>query len=328
MSQATSAQQSPSPTLDSTGLSLELRLAAACGGELTHPSPEAILAKLQPQAPELKLQYAMGRSGWHRLGGVVDGSYRRVAEHIREWAEAQLGDDGGIDALLDRCAAIRGFVTRLEGCTHYLTAVTGGGAGDFVQIEVEQVQEVIERPLWDPDWMPEDIEDFVDPGGFPHLEPEPVGPPRLLFRRLLRVADFLASADAGAKLKRFMADWERSSAGEHARFCEHWCLGVREFRDTLGEGHLSAKPIPLPRTETPELRDDEVKRGAALANLIHGFDRHAGCPFAWYFHMLTRRRVSFQLAEAVHSDLMGAFDYLPPRDIAVLRDWHKEPYSV
>jgi len=38
--------------------------------------------------------------------------------------------------------------------------------------------------------------------------------------------------------------------------------------------------------------------------------------------MLTRRLVSHRLAEAVHADQMGAFDYLPARDLAVLRDWH------
>jgi hypothetical protein len=76
------------------------------------------------------------------------------------------------------------------------------------------------------------------------------------------------------------------------------------------------------------LSDEEIGRGAALANLIHGFDRHRGYHFAWYFHMLTQRRVSHKLAEAVHADLMGAFDYLPPKDIGVLRDWYDAPYSV
>jgi len=75
--------------------------------------------------------------------------------------------------------------------------VTGKRARDYIQIEVEQVQEVIERSLWTPDWMPDDLEDFIDPLDAPRLAPEPVAPPRLLFRRLVRVADFIESKDAG-----------------------------------------------------------------------------------------------------------------------------------
>lgn len=322
----TTPMPSAPPDTDAVPLPLEIRIAGTCNQALASVSPQDILASLQVQSPELQLRYAMARTGWHRLGGVVDRHYRRIAAHVREWAEQQ--SDGDLDALLDKCARIGGFVTRLEGCTHYITARTGDRARDFIQVEIEQVQEVIERPLWDPDWMPDDLEDFVDPLDFPRLDPEAVGPPRLLFRRLVRVADFLASDDAGWQIKRFLKEWDRSSAGESTCFCDHWILSFREYLDTQGDGRLSAKPIPLLRGEERDLRDEEIKRGAALANLIHAFDRHCDYHFAWYFHMLTRRRVSHRLADAVHSDLMGAFDYLPAKDIAVLQDWYDAPYSL
>lgn len=307
-------------------IGLQMRLADACTGALSATSPEDISARLQATVPELRIAYSMARAGWHRQGGVVDTRYRRVAEHIGPWAEEQA--NGDLERLLDRCAQICGFVTKLEGRTHYLTAVTGERARDFIQIEVEQVQEVIERPLWDPDWMPDDLQDFIDPMDFPHLAPEPVGPPRLVFRRLVRVAELIESETASNNVIRFLDDWDRSSAGESARFCDHWILSIREYLDRQGDGRLSAKPIALPSAELPDLPDEVVARGATLANLIHGFDRRAGYHFAWYFHMLTRRRVSYMLAEAVHADLMGAFEYLPARDIAVLRDWYNAPYSV
>lgn len=315
------------PEASGTGdIGLQMRLADACNGALASTSAADILARLQAKAPELRLSYAMVRAGWHRQGGVVDAQYRRVAEHIGTWAEEQAA--GGLDQLVDRCAQIRGFVTKLEGRTHYLTAVTGERAQDFIQIEVEEVQEVIERPLWDPDWLPDDLQEFLDPLDFPHLAPEPVGTPRLLFRRLVRVSDFIDSEDADTRIRRFIGEWNRSSAGESARFSDHWCLSIREYSDTHGTAHLSAKPVPLPSEEMPDLPDEIVARGAALANLIHGFDRHMGYHFAWYFHMLTRRRVSYKLAEAVHADQMGAYDYLPARDLAVLRDWYDAPYSI
>ncbi len=320
---------------------LEVRLAEACMRSPIDLSPAGIVAALQGQAPGTLLRYGMARAGWHRLGGVVDQDLRPVARHLREWAEAQGGED--VDFLLKRCAELEaargGFVTRLEGCTHYITALTGERARDFIQIEIEQVQEVVERRLWDPERLPDDLEDFIDPADFTRLAPRPVGPPRLLFRRLLRVSEFVASEDAGGNLKRFLADWDRSSAGEGTRFADHWILSVQEYRDTQGDGRLTAKPVPLPGADRAELPDEimgpaatetggRIPRGAALANLIHGFDRQLGYHFAWFFHMLSRRRVSYRLAEAVHADLMGAFDYLPARDIAVLRDWHDAPYSA
>jgi hypothetical protein len=256
----------------------------------------------------------------------VDAAYRPIAKNIEVWAEQESGGD--IDLLLDKCAELRGFATKLEGCTHYLTAATGENAAEFIQVEIEEVREVVARPLWDPDWMPDDLADFCDPLDFPRLDPEPVGPPRLLFRRLVRVADFVASQDAGRQIKRFLGDWDRSSAGESARFCEHWILSMREYRDTQGGDRLSAKPIPLPQDGESALSGEQIGRGATLANLIHGFDRRRGYHFAWYFHMLTQRQVTHQLAESVHADLMAAYDYLPAKDIAVLRDWYDAPYGV
>ena len=320
------APAAPSTQSSADDRSLEARIGGACNQEPASLSADGILCRLQAQVPELELRYAMARSGWHRLGGVVDASYRSLARHIGEWAERESGGD--LTRLMDKCADIGGFVTRLEGCTHYLTAATGDRARDYIQIEIEQLQEVIERPLWDPDWIPDDFEDFIDPLDFPRLEPEPVAPPHLLLRRLVRVGDFIDSGNASKNIRRFLDEWDRSSAGDCARFCEHWILSVREYLDTQGENRLSAKPVPVPNGEALELPDEAVVRGVELANLIHGFDRRAGYHFAWYFHMLNRRRVSHRLAEAVHADLMGAFEYLPPRDIAVLRDWHETPYAV
>jgi hypothetical protein len=49
---------------------------------------------------------------------------------------------------------------------------------------------------------------------------------------------------------------------------------------------------------------------------------------AWYFFMLTRKKVSPRIAEAIHNDMQGAYAYLAPRDLKVLNDWMAEPYNV
>jgi hypothetical protein len=241
------------------------------------------------------------------------------------WAQEISGGD--INVLMTKVADMRAFVTRLNGQAHYLAVPTGTNARDFMQVEVEELQEVLERVISDPDWYPDSIAEFLDPLDFPRLEPEPVGPARYLFRRLVPVASFIDSTDSSPRLRRFMDDWDRSSAGEHAVFCDHWLLGIREYQDQEGDERLSAKFVPL-GAPPPSLPDGEVARGARLANQIHGFDRTLGYPFAWYFHMLTNPKVSHRLAEAVHADLMGAYDYLPARDLRVLRDWYDAPYGA
>lgn len=312
----------PDPTL---APDLDLRVA-----ELCHSLPEgadaaALLDAIRALVPGHAVSLALTRGGWHRLGGILDIDYGRVSEHLADWARAESG--GNLDTLMLKVADLRYFATRINGQTHYFTIPTGPGARDFIQIEIEQVQEVLDRCLTDPDWYPDSIEEFIDPLDFPRLESEPIGSSRLVFRRLVRVADLLASPDAGPRLVRFFDDWDRSSAGEEP-LCEHWVLGIREYRDSDGDDHLSARPIAIPTGEIPVLADDEIARGAKLANRIHTFDRAVGYPFAWYFHMLTNPKVSHQLAEAVHGDQMGAYDYLPPKDLKVLRDWYDAPYGA
>ena len=305
---------------------LALRVAEACAALPTGADVPALVAAIGSLLPGLEVRHALSRGGWHRLGGVVDRDGARIAEHIASWAEALGGGD--IDSLMAQIDGQDYCATRLNGQTHYLVAATGPAARDFIQIEIEELQEVLDHSLNEPDWFPDSIADFVDPMDLPHLEPQPVGPARLVFRRLLPINALLDSTDASPRLTRFLADWDRSSAGETSIFCEHWVLAIREYRDQEGDDHRSAKPVAIAAAQAPALPDGEVARGAQLANQIHGFDRVLGYPFAWYFHMLTNPTVSHQLAEAVHADLMGAYDYLPVRDLKVLRDWYNQPYGA
>lgn len=305
---------------------LQWRIAEICQTLATPGDFQSLLAAVQAALPGMTVRHAMTRGGWHRLGGVVDLNGGRIAHNITDWAHAESGGD--VETLLLKLETVQYFATRLNGQTHYLAAQTGTTAGDAIQIEIERLQEVLDRSLTDPDWFPDSVEEFIDPLDFPRLEPEPVGGPRLLFRRLTRISDLVASEDAGPRLKRFLHDWDRSSAAESEDFSAHWVLAIREYQDRDGEDRLSAKPIPVAAARIPALPDAEVARGAALANQIHGFDRELGYPFAWYFHMLTNPKVSHRLAEAVHADLMGAYDYLPARDLRVLRDWYLDPYGL
>ena len=208
-------------------------------------------------------------------------------------------------------------------------APTGPEPQDFVQIEIEELQEVLDRCITDPDWFPDSIAEFVDPLDFPRLEPEPMGAPRLVFRRLVRVPSLMASGDAGPKLRRFLADWDaqqrrgvgsllRPLGARHPRVPGPGRRGAHERQAGAGDPATRSRAFRVARS--PAVRSSPTRSTVSIG--------HMGYPFAWYFHMLTDPKVSHRLAEAVHADLMGAYDYLPARDLKVLRDWYAEPYGV
>jgi hypothetical protein len=70
-----------------------------------------------------------------------------------------------------------------------------------------------------------------------------------------------------------------------------------------------------------DLPHGEGTYGAALANAIHAYDRQLGYPYAWYFMMQGQKAGNYAVAAAVLADPMGAYEYLPARDLRVLRVW-------
>lgn len=292
-----------------------------------------LLAGLDQLFPDLAFTPVLSRSGWYRLGGVVDAGAQRISDKLVDWVEAESGDD--VMQLYHKYAEQGLCATRLNGITHYLVAQTGTRPQDFIQLEVEEVEERVHRPLFEPDAqadkLPDLIEELIDPLEYTHLDPVQVSPPRYLFRRIIPIADYLDSfpeeMDIEPPILRFMSDWAHSSAGETVPFCQHWVLAFREYTDGYGEPRFHAKPITTYSGEIETIGDD-VSRGARLANLIHALDRQIGYPMAWYFFMLSHKQISFQIAESIHQDLMGAYDYLPGRDVKLIQQWYDRSYGV
>jgi hypothetical protein len=306
------------------------QLAKICA-DVAGPNPvEKICEKFDQTMPGLDFKHVATRGNWHRLGGVVNADYQRVSNNIAQWAESE--SDGDLDGLILRYLDAGYFATRLAGKTHYFTAPHGESAEDFIQLEIEELQEVLERPLTERDWYPESLEEFLDPLDFPKLEPEPIGNPYYQFRRITPIARLHKDAprenQSIANLRRFFQDWQQSSAFEGEHFCRHWILPMREYMDSDGEQRLSAKPTPVFSEQLPQLPPGDSLQGADLANAIHSYDRKLGYPFAWFFIMLSLKSENYSLAEAVLRDQMGAYDYLPARDMKVLRDWEERPYAV
>ena len=301
-------------------------VAQACAASDPARGAEGLRINLGRLWPGLSFRTVLTRGGWYRSGGVVGIDKRRIADSLRAWAEQQASGD--IQELLDRCLQTQMFATRLLGRTHYLTAQTGNAAADFVQLEVEELQEVLDRYLSDPDWLPDCIEEFLDPLDHPQVEPEPVGTARLVFRRLFSAREMIDphGTDTSGDLLRFMRDWDSSSADHSAHFCDQWVLGVREFTDIDGEPRVSAHPVSTRKLETLSLTPGIS--GAALATLIRRFDHEAGYPMAWFFHMVASAGVPHSIGRQVGDDHDQGFSYLPSPDLVVLRHWLASPYRA
>lgn len=302
-------------------------VARACAGSDPALGPGGLVAGLGGLWPELSFRTVLTRGGWYRPGGVVDIDKQRVAESLRQWAEGLVAD-GDLQTLLDACVQRPLFATRLVGSTHYLTAHTGPGATDFVQVEVEELREVLDRYLSDPEWLPDSLEEFIDPLEYPQLDPEPVGASRLVFRRILAAAELIDTpADTASALPRFIGDWNGSSAARTGHFCDRWVLAVRETPDSYGEIRSSIRPVPAACSGLPCL--DDAGDGATRAGLIQTFDRAAGYPMAWFFHMAASAGgVSSGFGMQVAEDHRADYGYLPACDLAVVRRWAETPYRT
>ncbi len=68
--------------------------------------------------------------------------------------------------------------------------------------------------------------------------------------------------------------------------------------------------------------------GVEMSSQLQAFDRAAGYPSAWYFHLVAGTITPPKIAYAVVRDLDAGFSYLPDTEVALIRSWVAAPYSV
>ena len=283
-------------------------------------------------APNLAFRSVLARGGWYRLGGVVDAAGKHVADDLAQWAEAELAArDDDLHALIDDYADSGFKATRLVGKTHFLVAATGPQAADFLQIEVEELQETVCHALFASD-APASLEDLIDPPRTAGTAaPTPLGTPFYALRRITDVAEFLARMAAqkpeAQPVHRFFQAWQDSSAGSATQFANHWVLAVREHLDRYRQPILQATPVAAMNGLPPRFEGVFGAQGLALQKALQSFDRQAGYPLAWFFHMLTTKTVPHALANAVVDDVQAGFGYLPERDVNIVKDWLYRPFG-
>ena len=297
------------------------------------PHHSAVLAAADTLTQGCRFRHALSRGGWYRPGGVIRANGERLSDDLEAWIEAELAACGGeFDALVARHADSGLLVTRLTGLTHYFVAPFGARPEEFAQLEVEELQEQVERHLVDPAQPPADLLELSDPLLPRTLAPHAVARPRYRFRRLTDMRQTLArqSAPPGRQspLARFMDEWQASRAGTHAHFCEHWIITLRAHRDRYDTPQLNATPVSLHARQLKHFPWQASSRDTALAAELAAFDRAAGYPGAWYFHLVAGATAPRDLVWRLAADLKAGYRYLADSEIALLETWIDAPYAV
>ena len=166
-------------TLDETTLN---NLARDIEAIPPRPHHSALLEIANRIRPGCTFRYALNRGGWYRPGGLIAADGTRIAESLGTWAKIELAACGGdMGELVERHADKGLLVTRHTGRTHYFVAAYGPAPSDFLQLEVEELQEVLDRKLIDADKPPEDLQELTEPIAPEVLEAQAVAAPHLPF---------------------------------------------------------------------------------------------------------------------------------------------------
>lgn len=298
------------------------------------PHHSALLETVNRLCPSAcTFRYAFSRGGWYRTGGLIAADGTRVAESLETWARIELKKCGGdMHELLDRHIDAGLQVTRNTGKSHYFVAAYGPSPTEFLQLEVEELQEVMDRELIDPESPPTDLQELLEPLSPVLLDAQPVGAPRYQFRRLFDVRQAVArtSVSAGGKsdITRAMAEWTHSSAAARGHFSEHWVMALREHQDRYRNPVTTLSMVSQHARELKPFQWNIELSGVDMLKQLQAFDRAAKYPSAWYFHLVAGTFTPPKVAYAIAKDMEAGFSYLPETEAVLIRNWVAAPYAA
>jgi len=305
------------------------KLDGAVANAAPKPGHGVLVQALGGVFPDLEWRLVLSRKGWHRIGGIIDAHGNRVSDNLVLWIEEQGGDD--LLGVFVRHEGDGLLATKLCGTTHYLTAKTGDKPWDYVQVEIDELREVTDRFLFDPDNAPDAAEDLLSPENPLRVDPTPLGPGYYALRKAWDISDAHGRMASGSYADslfalRFFDDWSSSSAAGQ-EFHRHFVLRMSNYKDRFGEMRLQATPLSTYVETMPPL-PSPGERGIDLSRFLNAFDRAAGYPMAWYFCAVCGLDEGLQgVVHAVFEDVSGTYDYLPQCDVDVLQRWMADRYN-
>lgn len=317
-------------TLDDTALRV---LAADIAAIPPRPHHAALLERANRIRSGCTFHLALNRGSWFRPGGVVSADGECIADQLDVWAQSELEACGGdIYDLVEKHTGRKLLVTRHNGRTLYFVAPYGPAPTDFLQLEVEELQEVLDRELINEEDPPEDMQELVEPVVPKKLPGQPLAAPRYRFRRLVDVRRSAASSRFSdgrpVGLPRLISEWQHSSAATRGHFCDHWIVALREHLDRYHNPATSVSLVSRHARELKPFQWNEELAGVDMSAQLHDFDRAAGYPSAWYFHLVCGAMTPPSVAYAVARDLECGFSYLPDTEATLIKGWVEAPYTV
>jgi hypothetical protein len=308
------------------------KLAAEIEAIPPRPHHSALLEIANRIRPGCTFRYALNRGGWYRPGGVIATDGTRLGDNLESWLKTELAVCGGdMGELVERHADSGLLVTRHSGRTHYFVASYGSAPADFFQLEVEELQEVLDRELIDANAPPEDLQELIEPMNPDLLEAQPVAAPRYRFRRLIDMHQTVAKVSSDTRhagLPRLLAEWAHSSAAARGHFSDHWIVALREHQDRYRNPVISASLVSRRARDLKPFQWNVELSGVEMFAQLQAFDRAAGYPSAWYAHLVAGTITPPKIAYAVVRDLETGFSYLPDTEAALIKSWVAVPYSV
>jgi hypothetical protein len=295
------------------------------------PHHSALFTALGEAVPECAFRHVLTKAGWHRAGGVLTADGNCLSQELETWVNAELAKcDDDFGRFMERYSDAGLLATRHVGRSHYFVAAYGPSPEEFLQLEIEELQEVMDHELIDPERPPYDRTELVEPTNYKKLEAHPVGSPHYRFVRLSDIRQVLVQqnrlAGGTSALARFMSDWTQSRAMDSGHFCEHWLIAGLEHYQPDSSMPFSIAPVSVHARTLKPFHWDETKSGAEMGNQIRDFDRAAGYPGAWYFHFVASKFVPETLALALKRDLDNGYSYLAEKELGLLKKLVANPY--
>lgn len=270
---------------------------------------------------------------WYKLGGIVDPSGKRISDNLEEWVEAEAsGDAMGLFARYGESGL---KATAILGNTHYLVAPTGDKPTDFVQLQIDEIRETLDRELFDPASIPETLEDIIDPLDAIRVEPEPLTPPKFVFRTITDLSklsgELTGEYTGDPRFKRFLAEWKRSAAARYARFCDKWAVEIIPYLTGMGDHRQDVKLLSADMKLLDRLDLGHLPTNQPIYPFLAKIDEQADYPMAWYFLMVAAGMMPYGAVKAVARELKEPHFGRPsmtPGDMALLQGWIEDPYHL
>lgn len=293
--------------------------------------PDQLLLKINEADRANRYRLIFTERDWYRVGGVISSDGKRLADNLEDWIDDNFDDD-----IMDFVARFgdSGYrVTSLSGKTHYLAAGGGDGPLDFIQIEIEEIQEVVGHDLIDRDHIPDSMEAIIDPMEPRQLTPDSVSPARYVCKNVICFSDLaedlISDFSGDPDFRRFLDEWERSSASDAVAFKDVWSVNVLPVLRDVGE-HKHKVKLLSPYADQIHAYDMSGGDSAGhILSMIASVDRESGFPMAWYFLLVTKKFMSHGLASTILQELGWRnqdFISFADKDLEIFESWVKNPY--